>query len=133
MAPKNSELWNIKLYHSDTLWFIWSSESTILNTLSYLFKWPNRRCPLSNSLLQCIMGHEIGFPDTCFWPPLRDELLPQLSVPVLSPAISEYKLNYYFRYLFFQLVIKIMTKQYTLWCTSNWMILLKHKYLQPYL
>lgn len=53
----------------------------------YLFKCPKRRCPLSNSLLQCIMGHEIAFPDTCIWPPLRNELfVPELIVPALSPA-----------------------------------------------
>lgn len=59
------------------------------------------------------MGHEIGFPDTRIWPPLRNELfVPELIVPVLSPASLEYKmLSSYFRYLYFGLVINIMTKQ----------------------
>lgn len=59
------------------------------------------------------MGHEIGFPDTRIWPPLRNELfVPELIVPVLSPASLEYKfLRSYFRYLSFRQVIKIMTKQ----------------------
>ena len=59
------------------------------------------------------MGHEIGFPDTRMWPPLRDELfVPELIVPVLSPTSLEYKFfSFYFRYLFFRLVIEIMKKQ----------------------
>lgn len=57
------------------------------------------------------MGHEIGFPDIHAWPLLRNELfVPELIVPVLTPALLEYKLlSVYFRYLPFGLVIKIMT------------------------
>lgn len=45
------------------------------------------------------MGHKIGFPDTRGWPPLRNELfVPELIVPVLSPASLKYKfLDSYFR------------------------------------
>lgn len=66
------------------------------------------------------MGHEIGFPDTCIWPPLRNELfVPELIVPVLSPASLEYKLSFYFRYLSFGLIktLKIM-KQHQLGGTN---------------
>lgn len=59
------------------------------------------------------MGHKIGFPDTCIWPPLRNELFfPELIVPVLSPALLEYKfLVSTSDYLPFGQVIKIMAKQ----------------------
>lgn len=128
-----------QMYHAFILWnhfvkLICFSASTI-EYHTHLFKCPKRRCPLSNSLLQCIMGHKIGFPDTRIWPPLRNELLvPELIVPALSPVSLEYKfLSSYFRYLSFELVIKIMTKQYKLWYNSIWVMLIVIKCLLAFL
>ncbi|EGW14015.1 hypothetical protein I79_015672 [Cricetulus griseus] len=56
---------------------------------TYLFKCPKRRCPLSNSLLQCIIGHKIGFSDLPILPPLwNDFFLPELIALFLSPITS---------------------------------------------
>lgn len=62
--------------------------------MPYLWRWPRRRCLLSNSLLQCITGQHTGLLSTSIWFSLLwTPLLPLLMVPGLRPVLQNKALH----------------------------------------